>query len=184
MPFLHINTFIHNLAHAVQVAMLATAIIVQYRRDHRVRTTLESGAWVEHVPIQDLKGRHIRDYARAGKSHIDGSAVDDEGTIDVRAIVTSTDIAEQQEVKHDALWAICLTGWSFDGLEVPKFDRGEGRTAGIEVLDEIPAADYAEIDALLEPFAAKLASRPNRSGTTTTASNGSSKGGAKSSHRG
>jgi hypothetical protein len=148
-----------------------------------MRTTLESGAWVEHVPIQDLKGRHIRDYARAGKSHIDGSAVDDEGTIDVRAIVTSTDIAEQQETKHDALWAICITGWSFDGLQVPKFDRGEGKAIGAEVLDEIPAADYAQIDELLEPFAAKLSAKPRPKVTTTSASNGSSPAKASASRR-
>jgi len=150
----------------------------------KARTTLESGAWIEHVPVQDLKGRHIRDYARAGKSNIDGSAVDDEGTIDVRAIVTSTDIAEQQETKHDALWAICITGWSYDGIPVPVFDRGEGKALGAAVLDDIPAADYAEIDELLEPFAKKLTARPSPKGTITTASNGSSRGKAGSSHRG
>lgn len=149
-----------------------------------MRTTLESGAWIEHVPIQDLKGRHIRDYARAGKNAISGDAVDDEGNIDVRVIVTSTDLGEQQEVKHDALWAIIITGWSYEGLPVPKFDRGSGQADGAEALEEIPAGDYAEIDALLEPFAKKLTAAPRPKEATTSASNGSSPAKARSSRQG
>ncbi len=175
---------LHELLQTAQLALLVTALWLVTRKRRTVRTTLESGAWVEHVPIQDLKGKHIRDYARAGKSNIDGSAVDDEGTIDVRAIVTSTDIGEQQEVKHDALWAICITGWSYEGIQVPRFDRGEGRPIGAEVLEEIPAADYAEIDELLEPFAVKLTAKPRPKGVTTSASNGSSPARASGSRRG
>lgn len=172
---------LHELAPAVQAAALV--LTLSLRKEIPVRTTLESGAWIEHVPIQDLKGKHIRDYARAGKSHIDGSAVDDEGTIDVRAIVTGTDIGEQQQVKHDALWAIVITGWSYP-LEVPKYDRGQGQALGAEVLEEIPADDYAQIDELLEPFAKKLAGRPNQNGATTPSSSASSKAKASGSHRG
>lgn len=148
-----------------------------------MRTTLESGAWVEHVPIQDIKGKHIRDYARAGKNHIDGSTVDDEGTVDVRAIVTSTNIGEQRELKHDALWAIVISGWSYE-FPAPKFDRGSGETAGTEVLEEISADDYAEIERLLVPFARKLDIKPSPKGATTSASSGSSRAKENSSRRG
>jgi hypothetical protein len=148
-----------------------------------LRTKLESGAWVEHVPIQDIKGKHIRDYARAGRTHIDGSAVDDDGEVDVRALVTGTDLGEVQEGKHDALWAIIITGWSYE-FPVPKFDRGSGETAGAEVLEEIPGDDYQEIDLLMVPFGKKLTAKPRPKGATTSASNGSSRARASASHRG
>lgn len=147
-----------------------------------MRTTLESGAYVEHVAIQDVKGRHIRDYARAGRGHVDPAAVDDDGNVDARALVTGMDLGEAQEEKHDALWAIILTGWSYE-FAVPKFDRGSGETHGTEVLDEIPGDDYQEIDLLLKPFQAKLAARPSPKGATTSASNGSSRAKASGSRR-
>jgi hypothetical protein len=53
--------YLHELLRTIQLALLATALWLATRRRRTVRTTLESGAWVEHVPIQDLKGRHIRD---------------------------------------------------------------------------------------------------------------------------
>lgn len=150
-----------------------------------MRTPLESGAWVEHVPIQDIKGKHIRDYARAGAlSSIDGDVVDDDGNVDVRAIVEGTDLGERQEVKHDALWAIVISGWSYESLPVPKYDRGAGAATGTEVLEEIPGDDYAEIERLLEPFAKKLAARPNPKGATTSGSSGSSRAKAGGSRRG
>jgi hypothetical protein len=148
-----------------------------------VRTTLESGAWIEHVPIQELKGRHIRDYARAGKSGISPDVVDDDGEVDVRALVTGTDLGEVQESKHDALWAIVITAWSWESLPVPKFDRGSGETSGAEVLDEIPADDYAEIDLLLQPFAKKLTARARPKEAISSASNGSSRARAGASRR-
>jgi hypothetical protein len=174
------------LDHAVWAVWGAALVTVlpkpKKKRKKPVRTTLASGAYIEHVPIQDIKGKHIRDYARAGRNHIDGGQVDDEGNVDVRAIVTSTNIGEQRELKHDALWAIVITGWSYD-FPVPRFDRGSGETAGAEVLDEISADDYAEIERLLVPFARKLDIKPNPKGATTSASSGSSKGRANGSHR-
>ena len=173
--------YLHELCRTVPLAVAATIILTSKRKP--MRTTLESGAWIEHVPIQDIKGKHIRDYARAGKGRIDPNAVDDDGQVDARALVAGMDLGEAQEEKHDALWAIFITGWSYE-FPVPKFDRGSGETAGAEVLDEIPGDDYAEIDEILAPFARKLGSRPNRREAITSASNGSSKGAAKSSHRG
>lgn len=151
-----------------------------------MRTTLESGAWIEHVPIQDLKGKQIRDYARAGKSHIGRDAISDEGDVDVRTIVEQTDLGKKQEDRHDALLAIVITAWSYD-FAVPVFDRGSGETSGAEVLDEIPGDDYREIDEFLEPFEKKLTAKPNpkaREAATTTGSNGSSRASAgRASHR-
>lgn len=148
-----------------------------------MRTTLESGAWIEHVPVQDVKGRHIRDYARAGKGRVNPDAVDDDGQVDAKALVTSMDLGEAQEEKHDALWAIVITGWSYE-FPVPKFDRGSGETTGAEVLDELPGDDYQEIDLLLQPFAKKLTARPRPKEATTSGSGSSSPARARSSRRG
>lgn len=145
-----------------------------------MRTTLESGAWIEHIPVQDLKGKQIRDYARAAKSHIGRDAVDEEGNVDVRTIVEQTDLGEKQQARHDALLAIVISAWSYD-LKVPVFDRGSGETSGAEVLDEIPGDDYREIDEFLEPFEKKLTAKPNpkaREAATTTGSNGVSRASA------
>lgn len=161
------------------VAMTLTAWPTKRRT---VRTTLESGAWVEHIPLQGIKGKHIRDYARAGKSGISEDAVDDDGQVDVRALVTGVDLGEVQESKHDALWAIVITGWSYE-FPVPKFERGSGETAGAEVLEEIPGDDYQEIDLLLQPFAKKLTARVSPKGAITSSSNGSSKARANASRR-
>jgi hypothetical protein len=162
-------------------ALLAT--VLQGRKRRLVRTTLESGATVDHIAIQDIKGKHIRDYARAGKSGINPDAVDDDGEIDVRALVTGTDLGEVQESKHDALWAICITAWSYD-FPVPKFDRGSGETAGAEVLEEIPGDDYQEIDLLLQPFAKKLTARARPKEATTGGSSRSSRAKASGSRPG
>ena len=148
-----------------------------------MRTTLESGAWIEHVPVQDLKGKHIRDYARVAKMRMTRSDVDDEGEVDVGGLIERMDLAEMDEARHDALWAMLIEKWSWD-FAVPQFDRASGTVSGAEVLDEIGADDYAEIDTVLNPHAKKLRSRPNRSGGTTSASNGSSRAKASGSRRG
>jgi hypothetical protein len=148
-----------------------------------MRTTLESGAWIDHVPIQDIKGKHIRDYARSGQLRVGSDAVDDDGSVSVRTVVERADFGERQEIRHDALWAILITAWSYD-FPPPVFDRGAGRALGAEVLDEIPGDDYGEIERLLAPFAKKLAARPDPKGATTSASNGSSRAKAGSSRPG
>lgn len=145
-----------------------------------MRTTLESGAWIEHVPIQDVKGKHIRAYRRALSLHVPGEAVDDDGDIDRRALVTSMDLAERREAKGDAVAAVILTAWSFD-VPVPALD-GYSVVNG-DSLGELPADDLIELEHLLEPFAAKLDDKPSPKGATTSASNGSSRARAASSRR-
>jgi hypothetical protein len=148
-----------------------------------MRTTLESGAWIEHTPIQDLKGKHIRAYARAGKNRMSRDVVDDDGNVDVGSVVEAMDLGETAENKHDALWAIIITAWSWE-FAVPQYDRGSGLTSGIEVLDELDAEDYAAIDELLKPFAKKLTAKASPKGATTSSSNGSSRAKASASRRG
>jgi len=148
-----------------------------------LRTTLESGAWIEHVPVQDLKGKHIRDYARVAKMRMTRNDVDDEGEVDVGGLVERMDLAEMDEARHDALWAMLITAWSYE-FPVPVFDRGSGTVAGAGVLEEISAEDYAQIDEILDPHAKKLRRRPNPKSSTTSASNGSSPARASGSRRG
>ena len=175
--------YLEGLRFTGPVAMSGTALILAMRGRPKVRSTLESGAWIDHTPIQDLKGKHIRDYARSGKNRISRDAVDDDGNVDVGTIVEQMDLGETQENKHDALWAIVITAWSYD-FPVPAFDRGSGLTSGVEALEEIPGDDYTEIDKLLAPFGKKLTAKPSPKGATTTASSTSSRAnGARGSRR-
>ena len=147
-----------------------------------MRTTLESGAWIEHIPVQDVKGKQIRDYARAGKPQFSPDTIDDDGEVDKRALVGGMNLSEMREQRHDALWAIVISAWSYD-VPVPVFDRGAGLTSGTEALEEIPGADYLEIDEFLKPFDKKLTAKPNPKGEISSASNGSSRARAGASHR-
>lgn len=148
-----------------------------------MRTTLESGAWIEHVPIQDIKGRHIRDYERAGKPRVGAEAFDDDGKFDRQAVLRDFDLGRSQEQKQDAVWAIVISAWSYE-FPVPVFDRGSGETKGADSFEEIPGDDYREIERLIEPFTKKLAARPDPKGAITSASNGSSRAKASGSHPG
>lgn len=147
-----------------------------------MRTTLESGAWIEHVPVQDLKGKHIRDYARVAKMRMTRDDVDDDGEVDVGGLVERMDLADMDEARHDALWAMLITAWSF-GFPVPQFDRASGTVAGAEVLDEIGADDYEEIDRVLDPHAKKLRRKPSPKKGTTGSSSRSSKASPNGSRR-
>jgi hypothetical protein len=136
-----------------------------------MRTTLESGAWIEHVPIGDLKGKHKRALDRAGKPAAIGDAITDEGKVDVRTLVSGMDISSWMAAKQDALWAVLIEAWSYD-LPVPELD-GDA-IVGADSLGELPLDDYEEIERLFEPYAEKLARRPDPKTSTTSSSNGSS----------
>lgn len=149
-----------------------------------MRTTLESGAWIEHVPVQELKGKHKRALDRAGKPPVSPDALDGEGQVDVRALLSGMDISSWMAARQDALWAVLIERWSYD-LPVPELD-GDA-IVNADSLGELPLADYEEIEQLFEPYAAKLARRPDpkaQTAGTTTSSNGSSPARASGSRRG
>ena len=148
-----------------------------------MRTTLESGAWIEHVPVQDIKGKHIRAMERVAKMRMTRDDVDDEGQVDVGGLIERMDLSDMDQARHDALWALLIEKWSYD-FPVPQLEIASGIVTGAEVLDDLPGGDYQEIDEVLAPHGRKIRNRPNRSGGTTSASNGSSRAKASSSHRG
>jgi len=146
-----------------------------------MRTTLKSGAWIEHVAISELKGKHRRALDRAGKRTLNAAAIGDEGDVNVREMLSGMDISAWLAAKQDALWAVLIDAWSYD-LPVPEVDGDV--IAGAESLGELPLDDYEEIEQVLAPYAAKLARRPDPKGSTTSASNGSSPARASGSPRG
>lgn len=140
-----------------------------------MRTDLESGAWVEYTPLQDLKGKHKRLLDRVTKPQMPAGAVDGDGRVDMDVILAGMDVSSLGRVRHDALWAAVITGWSYD-FPVPEIEGDE--IAHADSLDEIPLDDYEEIDGLLARHAEKLSRRPDpkvRAAATTTASSGSSR---------
>jgi hypothetical protein len=144
-----------------------------------MRTTLESGAWIEHTPIQDLKGGHKRALSRAGKARMN-IEVDGDGKVDVARAMSGMDFAGIGAATQDALWALLIEKWSYD-MPVPELDRASGALEGGDAFDELPLEDFDEIEALFEPFMARLRRKPDpkaKAAATTTASNGSSRASA------
>lgn len=144
-----------------------------------MRTTLESGAWIEHVPLQELKGKHKRDLDGVGKPK---PVFDERGEFDQQATIGSLDVMTWMSAKRDALWAMVIEKWSFD-LPLPLFDRASGEVENAESFGELPLEDFEEIEVLMEAFDEKLSRRPDPKGTTTSASNGSSRASAARSSR-
>lgn len=146
-----------------------------------MRTELESGAWIEHVPIQDLKGKHKRLLDRHTRLAVPAGAVSEDGSVDIDAVMSSINMFAFSAAKQDALWALLIDKWSY-GLPVPDLVAGEVENE--DSFGEIPLDDYEEIERLLTPHAAKLARRPDPKSSTTSASNGSSPARARSSRTG
>ena len=146
-----------------------------------MRTTLESGAWVEHTPIQELKGVHRRKLERAGKPPVSSAAIDDNGHVNVGALMAGMDFGAIGAIKRDALWALLIERWSYD-FAVPQLEEtDDGLVAVGDGFDRLPLDDYDDIEALFEPYSKKLNRRPNpkaRGAATTTASNGPSRASA------
>lgn len=137
-----------------------------------MRTTLTSGAWVEHRPIQDLKGADKRALARIGKPEV---VLTPSGEPDLGSMLGGMDIMTWVSDQQDAVWALAITAWSWE-LPVPAFDGGQ--VTGVEVFGELPLDDYEELETLFAPFLAKLTRKPDPKGTTTSSSNGSSRASA------
>lgn len=135
-----------------------------------MRTTLSSGAWIEHRSIGELKGSDKRVLDRVGKPQV---AVGPDGEVDVQSMVGGMDILGYVTSKQDACWALIITGWSYD-LPVPVLDKTTGVLTGAETFGELPLDDFDEVEALMDPYIVKLSRRPDPKGSTTSSSNGSS----------
>ena len=146
-----------------------------------MRTTFASGAWVEHLPIGELKGKHKRNLDKVGKPV---PVFTPGGDFDQAATMSGIDVMSWQAAKRDAAWAMVIEKWSF-GLPLPQFDAASGEVTGADAFGELPIDDFEELEELLAPFEDKLNRRPDPKGATTSSSNGSSRAsGAHGSRRG
>ena len=144
-----------------------------------MKTTLESGAWVEHRPIQDLKAKDKDAVSLSVKMAI---PVTEDGEIDRSQGLLMT--GAMQLAARNAVLARVITGWSYEA-PVPQFEASEVHNA--DSIDEIPIDDFNEIEELLAPYLAKLRQKPNpkaQTAATTTSSNGSSRASAHPSRTG
>lgn len=139
-----------------------------------MRTTLKSGAWVEHRPIQDLKRKDKRQLSEFKRPNIQG-AITPDGKVDMDALLAGMDVLSYVADGQDFCWALLLTGWSYD-LPLPAVADGELINAAS--IGELPLDDADELEALFEPYQDKLSRQPDPKGTTTSASNGSSRANA------
>lgn len=135
-----------------------------------VKTIFESGAWVEHRPIQDLKAKDKDAVSLSVKMAI---PITEDGEIDrSQGMVFS---GAMQLAARNAVIARVVTGWSYE-VPVPYFEAAE--VHGAESIDEIPIDDFNEIEELIAPYLAKLRQKPNpkaQAAGTTTSSNGLSR---------
>lgn len=149
-----------------------------------MRTTFESGAWIEHLPLQELKGKHKRNLDKVGKPV---PVFTPGGDFDQGATMSGIDVMSWQAARRDATWAMVITGWSFE-LPVPVLDAASGEVSGADAYGELPIADFDELEALMAPFEEALSRRPDPkapAAATITSSNGSSRAsGAHGSRRG
>ena len=144
-----------------------------------MRTELESGAWVEHRPLGDLKGKDKDALTRVIRYSLP-AGIDLEHP-DLAALASGMPMQEFTLRQRDATWAQVITAWSFtagDGTPLPVPHVQDSDIADVESFGEIPLDDFEEIEALLAPYLAKLQRRPDPKGSqsaTTSASNGSSR---------
>ena len=138
-----------------------------------MKTTLESGAWVEHRPIQDMRAKDKDAVSLSVKMAI---PITEDGEIDrSQGLLMS---GSMQLAARNAAIARVITAWSYE-WPVPYFEAGE--VHGAELIDEIPIDDFNEIEELIEPYLKKLRHKPNPKAQvagTTTSSNGSSRASA------
>ena len=135
-----------------------------------MRSDLASGAWIEHLPVQDLKAKHIDIMSTVVRVTAPVSA---EGGIDMAA-AAARQRARAETALRDARWAVLVTGWSYD-LPVPQWDGDALEVRDAESVGEIPAGDYGDIEDILAPHTLVLLRRPDPKGTTTSSSNGLSR---------
>lgn len=135
-----------------------------------MKTIFESGAWVEHRPIQDLKAKDKDAVSLSVKMVI---PLTEDGELDRSQGMAFS--GAMQLAARNAVLARVVTAWSYD-WPVPHYEAGE--VHGAELIDEIPIDDFNELEELLAPYLAKLRQKPDPKGATTSASNGSSRASA------
>lgn len=140
-----------------------------------MKTIFESGAWVEHRPIQDLKAKDKDAVSLSVKMVI---PLTEDGELDRSQGMAFS--GAMQLAARNAVLARVVTAWSYD-WPVPHYEAGE--VHGAELIDEIPIDDFNELEELLAPYLAKLRQKPDPKGAITSASNGSSRAGAAHSSR-
>lgn len=139
-----------------------------------MRTELASGAWIEHLPVQDLKARHIDIMSLVVQMT---APVTPDGKVDLGGGEPLRQRARAEQALRDARWAILITAWSFS-LPVPSWDAEALEVRDGESIGELDADDYNDIHAILAPHTLKLFRRPDPKGpptATTSSSNGSSR---------
>jgi hypothetical protein len=138
-----------------------------------MRHDLESGAWVEMPPLQDLKGKDRDRFELAIRHQL---PVTEDG--EFNAIRGAAERLNIRDVRRNAALACFVTAWSFEAadgtpLPVPGLDD-LGKIARPEVIGDYPLADEDQLEELLAPYLAKLR-RPDPKETTSSSSNGRSK---------
>lgn len=135
-----------------------------------MRHEFPSGAWIEVIPVQDLKMKH-RD--RLAEMAQDGTPMKDDD-VDWAAIDALPGGRSRWSVRwarhrRNIAIAMMLTGWSYD-LPLPQINAD----GDLVNEDSIGEAD-PELAAFIEPYIEKLTRDPDPKGTTTSTSNGRSK---------
>jgi hypothetical protein len=130
-----------------------------------LRTTLASGAQIEHRPIQDLKAKDKDAVSNSVKMAI---PVNEDGEIDrSQGLMMS---GAMQLAARNAVIARVITSWPYG--PVPHYEAGEVHNA--ELIDEIPIDDFNEIEELIAPYLRKLRQKPDpKKGTTSSSSTSS-----------
>lgn len=130
-----------------------------------MKTTLTSGAEIEHRPIQDLKAKDKDAVSQSVKMAIpmteDGEFDRSQGMVFSGAMGLAA---------RNAVIARVITSWPYG--PVPYYEAGE--VHGAELIDEIPLDDFNELEDLVAPYLAKLRQRPDPKKGTTSGSSGSS----------
>jgi hypothetical protein len=142
-----------------------------------MRTELESGAWAEHRPLGDLKGKDKDAVVRSARFALGTIGALDEAALEaaVTEAISHMDPREFAIAQRYACWGRLLTAWSF-GLPVPVCEN-DGHLVNGDSFGELPLDDFDELEALFAPYLVKLTRRPDPkgspSGTTSSSSNSS-----------
>lgn len=135
-----------------------------------MRTEFASGAWVEHRALGDMKVKDADAVTEAIRMLLPMTG---DGEVDLSGGI-SVGGAHKLRTRN-AVIARVVTAWSFttdDGapLPVPYWENHEIHDE--DSIGELPIDDGAELEELIAPYQAKLRSRPNPKGATTSSSNG------------